>query len=78
MNNPDIILDQFVENGKRFTYMTKFFNKYDDGRLRSSVAVFKIKVKIKDNRNFLQRLFSRSGIVKYCSKHFFANQLHTW
>jgi hypothetical protein len=70
----DIILDQFAHEGRHITYMTKFFNDYNDGRIRSSVAVFR--VNIKDKRSWLRKVFDFGHRKKYISQHFIANQVH--
>lgn len=68
--HPDIILDQFVDKGRMITYLTKWFNEYDDGRMHSSVAVFKVTFKHRPS------WWKRKRFIKYWSNHFIANQVH--
>lgn len=70
MSNPDIILDQFIDKGRQITYLTKWFTKYDDGRMPSSVAVFKITFKQKP------KWWQKRRFIKFWSQNFIANQVH--
>ena len=77
MKKPIAILDQFVDKGRTITYMTTFGDQ-NDGRMRNSIAVFKIYLKVPKS-NFLESLFpfiKSRKIMSWAGKHLIANQIN--
>jgi len=69
----DIVYCQFIENGNTITYATKLFKRIES-LLPYSHAIFKIK--LKDKRNFIQKLLDFGRHKKYWYRHGVCSQIN--
>lgn len=66
---------QFVQNGKRYTYLPEYPTTWMSGDDGMNV-IARFWVKIKDNRNWLEKMLDFGRRRRYLSNHLIGNQIH--